>query len=103
MCPSHYLSGTDLSRYAMLNMTKIELGLISDADMYLVFEKDMTSRVSYISKRYRQAYNKYLKSFDPKQKPKHIMYLDAINYTVVLCLNFFHMNYIIIIPWLYKK
>ena len=29
--------------------------------------------------RYSKANNKYLKSYDPKQESKHIIYLDAIN------------------------
>ena len=33
----------------------------------------------YISKRYSKANNKYLKSYDPKHKSKHIIYLDAKN------------------------
>ena len=36
-------------------MTKVELELISDADMYLFFEKGMRGRVSYISERYSKA------------------------------------------------
>ena len=36
---SHYLRAPVLSCHAVLNMTKIELELISDADMYLLFEK----------------------------------------------------------------
>ena len=34
----------------MLNMIKFAFEFISDADMYLLFEKSMTSRVSYISR-----------------------------------------------------
>ena len=60
-------------------MKKIELGLISDHGMYLFFEKGMGGRVSYISKRYSKASNKYLKSYDLKQEFKHIIYLDANN------------------------
>ena len=52
----------------MLNMTKTELELIPDSDMYLFFEKDMRGGVSYISKRYSKAKNKYLKSCDPKEE-----------------------------------
>ena len=63
----------------MLNMINIELELISYDDMYLFFEKGMRSEVSYISKKYSKANNKYLKSYDPKQKSKHIIYLDANN------------------------
>ena len=50
----------------------------------------MRGRFSYISKRYSKANNKYLKSYDPKQKSRHTMYLDANNlYGYMLCLNFF--------------
>ena len=37
---------------AILIITKVELELISDADMYLFFEKGMRGGVSYIFKRY---------------------------------------------------
>ena len=63
----------------MLNMTKIEVELISDSGMYLFFEKGMIGRVSYLSKRYSKAKNKYLEPVDPKQETKLIIYLDANN------------------------
>ena len=62
---------------AILNMTKVELKLIPNPDMYLFLEKGMTGGVSYISKRYSKANNKYLKSYDPKQESKQIIYLNA--------------------------
>ena len=37
----------------------------------------MRGGVSYISKRYSKANNKYFKSYDPKQELKHIIYLDV--------------------------
>ena len=43
----------------MLNITNIEFELISNADMYLFFKKGMGGRVSYFSKRYIKANNKY--------------------------------------------
>ena len=46
LCPSKYLRAPGLSRDAMLKMTKTEPGLIPDPD---------------------KAYNKYIKSYDPKQ------------------------------------
>ena len=49
---NHYLSALVLSWDAMLNMTKAELELISDADMCLFFEKRMRNGDSYISKKY---------------------------------------------------
>ena len=78
LCPSHYLSASALSWDAMLNMRKVQLELISDADIYFFFEKGVRGGVSYISKRYSKGNNKYLKSYDLKQESKHI-YLDANN------------------------
>ena len=54
----------------MLNMTKVELELISDTVMHLFSEKGIRYGVSYISKRYSKTNNEYLKSFDPKQRTK---------------------------------
>ena len=51
LCLSHYLSALVLSWDAMLNMTKAELELISDADMCLFFEKGMRNGDSYTSKK----------------------------------------------------
>ena len=61
---------TRFSWDAMLNIRKINLELISDSGMFISFEKDARGGISYISKRYSKANNKYLKSFDPKQKSK---------------------------------
>ena len=63
----------------MLNMTKIKLELLSDSDMYMFFEKGMRGGVSYISNRYSKNNNKCLKSNDPKQESKHVIYLDPNN------------------------
>ena len=63
----------------MLNMTKVDLELISDADMCIFFEKGMRAGVSYISKRYIKVNNKYLKFHNQTQESKHSIYLDANN------------------------
>ena len=51
LCLSHYLNAAALSWDAILNMTKAELELIADADMYLFFEKSMRGGVYYIFKK----------------------------------------------------
>ena len=79
LCPSHYLSAPVLSWDAMLNLTKVELELITDPDMYIFFEEGVRGGVSYISNRYNKTNNKYLKFYNPKQESKHIIYLDANN------------------------
>ena len=77
LCLGHYLSALFIISYylswdAMLSMIKVELELISDRDTHLSFEKGMRGGVSYTSKRYSKANNKYLKSYDPKLESKHI-------------------------------
>ena len=73
------MSAPALSWDAMLNMTKVELELIPDPDMYIFFEKGTRGEVSFISNRYIKASNKNLKFYNPKQESKHIIYLDANN------------------------
>ena len=63
--------------FNILDMTKGELELIPDGEINLFFKKGMRGRVSYISKRYSKAKNKYLKSYELKQEWKHIIYIDA--------------------------
>ena len=64
---------------AMLSTSKVEFELISGVDIYLLFEKTMRGRVYYISKRYKKANNKCLKSYEPKQESKHSVYLQVNN------------------------
>ena len=77
--PSHFLSAPGLSWNAMLKIIKIELELIPDLVMYIFFEKSTRGVISCISYRYSKANNKYLKSYDPKQESKHVIYFDANN------------------------
>ena len=62
---------------SLLKMTKIELEIITDPDMYIFFKKGARGGISYISNRYTKDNNKYLKSYDKKQESKHIINLDA--------------------------
>ena len=77
LCSIHYLSTPGLIWDAMLQLTKTELELIPDPDMYIFFEKSTRGGISYISNRYSKANNKCLKSYDPKQESKCIIYLDT--------------------------
>ena len=55
--PCHCFSAPGLSWDAMLKMTKIELGKISDPDKYMFFEQGMRGDISYINKIYSKANN----------------------------------------------
>ena len=74
----------------MLNMAKVKLELIPDPGIYIFFEKGQRAGVSHISNRYSKAKNKYLKSYDPKQESKHIIYTQTqITYMALRYQNFF--------------
>ena len=70
--PCHYFTSPGLSWDAMLKMTKIELELMTDIDMYQFIEKGMRGGISYIS-------HKYIKGYDEKTPSKYLMYLDSNN------------------------
>ena len=57
LCPSHYLSAPALSWDAMLNMTKMELELNPDPNMYIIFEKGRRGGIFYISNGYSKVNN----------------------------------------------
>ena len=63
----------------MVKMTKIEVELIPDSDMYIFFEKGRRGRLSFICVRYSKANNKCSKSYETEQESKHIMNLDDNN------------------------
>ena len=75
LCPSDYLSAPGSSWDAILKMRKVKLELIPDPHMYIFFGKGRRGGISYISNKYSKANNKYLKSYDPRQESKHIIYV----------------------------
>ena len=77
--PCHYFTSPGLSWDAMLKMTNIKLELMTDIDMFPFIEKGMRGGVSYITNRYGNANNKYMKEYDEKATLKYIMSLDANN------------------------
>ena len=59
-------------------MARVELGLIPDPEMYILFKKGKRVGVSYISKRYSKANNSRFKSFITQNKNQKIsIHLDA--------------------------
>ena len=68
LSPSYFVSAPALRWYAMLDMTKVELKLIPNPDIYIFFEKGTRGGVSDISNRYSKANKKYLKINQKNQK-----------------------------------
>ena len=68
-----------LSWDTMLKMTGVKLEKISVIDKYLFTEKGSRGGISYITKRYAKANNKYMNDYDPKKPSTFMSYLDMNN------------------------
>ena len=78
--PTWYYTSPGLSWDALLKHSKINLELLTDVDMLLMFEKGIRGGTSMISNRYGKANNKYMtEKYDPKKPSKYIIYLVANN------------------------
>ena len=77
--PPHYYTSPGLAWDACLKETKQELQLLHDYDMLMMFEKGTRGGISHISKRYAEANNHYMDTYDPDKPSSFIQYLDANN------------------------
>ena len=78
--PAWYYTSPGLSWDALLKHSKVNLELLTDPDMLLMFEKGIRGGISMISNRHGRANNKFMKEkFDSSQPSKFVPYLDANN------------------------
>jgi len=64
-------------------MTNVELELLTDPDMYLVFESGIRGGVSMISTRYSKANNPYISDYKPDEESNTLFIQMRIIYTVM--------------------
>ena len=62
-----------------IKMTQIKLKLISDIGKYYFVGNGLRGGISYISKKFSELNNIYMKNCDPKKENKYITDLDANN------------------------
>ena len=78
--PAWYYTSPGLSWDALLKHSKVNLELLTDPDMLLMFEKGIRGGISMISNRHGRANNKFMKEqFDSSQPSTFVPYLDANN------------------------
>jgi len=60
-----------------LKHTKVKLDLITDSEIYLMFENSLRGGIATISKRYAVANNPRVEGYDETQPHTYLNYLDA--------------------------
>ena len=77
--PAHFLSATGLAWQAYLKKTQVELELLTDNDMLLMFEEGTRGGMCQVSHHYAKANNKYIKNHDTNKESSYLEYVDANN------------------------
>ena len=78
--PSHFYTSPGLAWQACLKKTGVNLELLTDLDMLLMFEKGIRGGITQAVHRYAKANNKYMGSrFKSDDESSYLEYLDANN------------------------
>ena len=77
--PAFNLTLPSFSWDAYLKQTKVQLELIRDPEMYLLFEQNIRGGISVISHRHAKANISGTPDFDISKDPSYLLYLDSNN------------------------
>ena len=77
--PTHFYTTPELVWKDCLKKIGITLGLITDPDMLLMFERGIKTGTPQVVKKYARANNKYMDDYDPQKPSRYLQYLDANN------------------------
>lgn len=77
--PLHYYTSPGLAWNAMLKETQCELELLTDPDMLLMIESGIRGGLTQCVKKYHQANNIHVRTFNPDVPSSYLAYFDANN------------------------
>ena len=76
---AHFLSAPGLAWEACLKKTQVELELLTDIDMLLMFEEGIRGGMCQATHRYGKANKKYMSNHDKNEESSYLEYLHANN------------------------
>ena len=77
--PAHFLSAPGLAWHACLKKTQVELELLTDNDMLIMFEEGIRGGICQASYRNAKANNTYMMNYDKNKESSLLVYDDANN------------------------
>ena len=78
--PAHFYTAPGLAWKACLKRTGIKLGLLTNPDMLLMFERGIRGGITQAVRKYVAVNNKYMgDKFDPNEDTTYLQYLDTNN------------------------
>ena len=77
--PAYFVTDPGLSWLGCLKKTGIELELLTDENMFLIFEKGIRGGMCQATCKYAEANNKYMKNYDKNKESSYLIYADANN------------------------
>ena len=77
--PAHFLIAPGLAWQACLKKNQVNLELLTDNDMLMMFEKGIRGGMCQAVHRYYKVNNKYMKNCDKNKVSLFLLYLDANN------------------------
>ena len=84
--PAHFLSAPGQAWQACLKKTEVELELLTDNDLLMMFEEGTQGRMCQASYGYAKANHKYMKNYDKNKESSLLIYDDANNlYGFAMC------------------
>ena len=76
---TYFVSAPRLSWEACLKLTKVKLELLTDLDMFLMYEEGIRGGISQAIHKYAKSNNKYMKSYNKNVISSYLQYQDANN------------------------
>ena len=77
--PAHFLTAPGLAWQACLKKTEVELELLTDNDMLILFEKGIRGGMCQATYIHAKANNKCVKNYDKNKESSYLEYVDANN------------------------